>query len=73
MFFVGSHVQVHVDGSLGTVTKIASARQMLTVKTVDGQTLRLRANDVRTIDAIEWRLLRNQLGVGHAQVASKQA
>lgn len=61
MFFVGSHVQVRGDGSLGTVTKIASARQLLTVKTLDGQILRLRANDVRPLDAFEWRLLCSQM------------
>lgn len=61
MFFVGSRVQVRADGSLGTVTKIASARQLLTVKTLDGQTLRLRAADVRTLDALEWRLLCSQM------------
>lgn len=60
MFFVGSQVQVRDTGCLGTVVKIASARQMLTVETTDGRTVRLRGSDVRTIDDLEWRMLSDQ-------------
>lgn len=57
MFYVGSYVQIHSDGRLGEVVKIASARQTLTIRTLTGEVVRLRGSDVRRIDSVEWQML----------------
>lgn len=57
MFMVGMRVQLVDSGELGTVVSIASAKQLLTVRTVGGEVVRVTADEVRKLDELEFHAL----------------
>lgn len=67
MFTVGMRVQLVETGELGTIVGIASAKQLLTVQTLSGQTLRVTGDAVRKLDELEYMALMDA-GQGTPQV-----
>lgn len=63
MFTVGMRVQLVETGELGTIVSIASAKQLLTVRTVGGEVLRVTADAVRKLDELEYTFLLDALGL----------
>lgn len=62
MFNVGMRVQLVDTGELGTIVSIASAKQLLTVRTVGGEVMRVTADAVRKLDELEYHALLDALG-----------